>query len=71
MFEGFARDPVHARLIQSARDKTCCRHISLVQIVLTHHRRCTQRINQPVYTVAFVGQLTALLCHLVSIIFND
>ena len=37
--------------IQSARKKTCCRHIS-------SNRFDT---SQPVYTVAFVEQLTALL----------
>ena len=70
-FEGFARDPLHARLIQSARDKTCCRHISSVQIVLTHRRRCAQRMNQPVYTVAFCWTAYSFTFQLVSIIFND
>ena len=45
--------------IQSARKKPAVA-IS-VQIVLTYRCRCAQLMNQPVYTVAFVEQLTALL----------
>ena len=57
-FDCFARDPVHARFKVRATKPAVA--IS-VQIVLTHHSRCAQHMNQPVYTVAFVEQLTALL----------
>ena len=54
--EGFARDPVHTRFRVRAKKPAVA--IS-VQIVLTH--RCRFDTSQPVYTVAFVEQLTALL----------
>ena len=35
--------------------------LELENFVLTHRRRCAQHMTRPVYTVAFVKQLTALL----------
>ena len=57
-----------SREIQSGRDKTCWRHISS-NIVLKHRRRCAQHRNQPVYAVASVEQLTALLAILWVLLF--
>ena len=50
------RDPVHVRFrVRATKPADASSNI-----VLKHRRRCAQHMNQPVYTVASVEQLTAL-----------